>query len=130
MNFSCCSRLEHSLMKMIKWCIGGLHLCCMSRQGEVFWFGRRSAELRLHPVSEHFHLEWCHLVCCRSDMELAACLSGLQGWMHAGLTSAPAVLVNASVYLCGAESSSPVKLLGFRLLGELNPFQELWFHSY
>lgn len=49
MNFSCCSRLENSLMKMIKWCIGGLHLCCMSRQGEVFWFGRRSAELRLHP---------------------------------------------------------------------------------
>lgn len=63
------------------------------------------------PVSEHFHLERCHLVCCRSNTELAACLSGLQGWMHAGLASAPAVLVNASVYLCGAESSEAAWLL-------------------
>lgn len=38
--------------------------------------------------------------------------------MHAGLASSPAVLVNASVY--GAEFSSPMKLLG-----DLNPFQEL-----
>lgn len=95
---------------MVSWFLDRLHLCCVSGQGEVFWFGRRSAGLRLH--------RWFPSTFIWSGVALpveqeASSLPLQSAGVCAGLASAPAVLVNASVYLCGAEPSSPVKLFGF-----------------